>query len=539
MAFWEKSVTVNQIEFADLFQPDIQDKEARSVSIKTSGGKIDRYMASYNLWRREYRNSYSQQWLERMGFSPMDPGTGYTASELDLTAMVPLKIDGAVTTDPAELRNIDKALKKFNIGGEAQNELMDQITTGENADIINNVYIMEGIPGISLHPSVIKALFNSLLHYKPLLESAGVIGMSSPSVTFQYYGSITVYTEPGSIGSTGSYWSNAPGIADDYERYADVIESGKAYKYPTKGGQVDMGHGMIPGPGEGGIGNAGVLLQLYRQDTTTSFTRIETNLQMVLNVSGVSLQANISSAENKFRLIAPRGVIEGLKFKDWVCAHERSFMMLIYATQEVELAWYQVPVVQWLFIIVVTLLTLGTGTAAVAAGTMTAKALGGALFRQFFFMAIAHIVSKKLEGNLRSGMLASLVLMVVKLYAKDPNFLSSLGTNFLPLAQEVVAGAMIVNKYQDAIDLEEAHELEEEMEKEEKELERKENIENASNPDMAYMPMPADMSSHYSYMDINNPDTFYAKMYGTTLYNYDNMFDVEQEVGLRLQVKPG
>ncbi len=531
MGRFNKEQTVTDSQFVDLLQPDLAYRQARRYSMFASKGDIAVYNKLFWQWKHGYKQrQLSKDKLVELGYYPLEPGT-FAPHHLDLTSIVPLKIHGFPYAGSEEgAHNEDKILNSFNIGGKNGEELMDQLFTGPDAEKIDSAYLMEGMPLNSRHPSVIKALYQSFDYYQN-----GGFEFWSNYLQIVYGYTKEVFTVDGVLGPVDSYWSNGNGTVEDGQRWADAQEKGKVPRYPTKGGYYNEGQGL-PGSypdDENPEGDNGGVLYYYWQNTATTFIRIRiSSFGMSINMSGAEFLGYANARESEVRLIIPGFVLNGLKFREWVCVHERSFELLLYAKQTVTVYWYQRPVFRFIISVVVYIIGAYLSPVTGGASLVLSEVIVNALFQAAVSMAISYALSYVASEYLGDyAFIMQIVQLVIQFMQYDFDFSQIPVENYLPLASAVFKAS---SSYVASTEIESAKQRAEV----EAEAKRLENIEESYT--IPYMPVAkADTSAHYSWMEINSPETFYRTMYGEGLYNYEQYFDVNKEIGIRTKVVPG
>lgn len=212
----------------------------------------------------------------------------YDTTVLDITAIIPIKEDNVmVDTDAYKLKRM---LRKLNLSG-------DQLKVSiENPDM-DSAYLMMGI-----NPEYNDEITNEVMFelFDSVSPGSGNINISISKLSMTYKFSMVKNIVVGSIGAPGTYV------------------------------RVQSGTG------------AEIVMSLRFQGDTNEYKELViSGFEQNYTISGHAFTAYLDSTGGYCRLAIPLGLLNSLPYKKFVWIYERSLCMLGYATETVEVKWYE------------------------------------------------------------------------------------------------------------------------------------------------------------------------------------------------------
>lgn len=239
----------------------------------------------------------------------------YDIAITEVTAIVPLK-ENNVMVD-LEARKLERMLKRLNLSGE---QLRSSIT---NPDI-DGAYLMTGIDPQYNDSITNKTLFKTFDALSPVTLVNGVntnVSISISNLNLKYVYGVKITNKTGSIGAVGTCtrtnWTNT-----------------------------------------------GMVLRL-QQNSTEYQEMVISNFKQTYTVSGSGFDADLKSTGGYCRIIIPLNIYNSLKYREWEFIYERALCLMAYATETVEVQWYETGAFGTLLKIVaavITIITLGAGS---------------------------------------------------------------------------------------------------------------------------------------------------------------------------------
>lgn len=209
----------------------------------------------------------------------------YVTETVAVTAIVPLKINNVIQN--LENKRINRLFKKLNIDSDSF------IAAISNKDI-DSAYLLTGVnPQVNI-PANTKVLFEMFDLMSP---GNGNVTISVNQLSLKYQFSLVRNFVSGSIGAVGTYTRDL---------------------------------------------TAGNVLTLRYQGTVSEYKELViSNFLQTWVVSGTSFSANFNTTDGYCRLVVPLNIYNRLKYKDFVDVYENGLCMVAYATETVEVRWYE------------------------------------------------------------------------------------------------------------------------------------------------------------------------------------------------------
>lgn len=292
----------------------------------------------------------------------------YDTVVLNITTIVPMKEDNVmVDTDNYKL---NRMLRKLNLSG-------DQLKSSiENPDM-DSAYLMTGIDPQYNDPIINEVLFKMFDLISP---GSGNITISISKLSMKYTFTLQESLVSGSIGAVGDYTRSQTGTG------------------------------------------AGVVLTLrYQGDTNEYKQLIVSNFVQTYTISGKGFTAYLDSTGGYCRLAIPLNLLNSLPYKKFEWVYGRSLCMLAYATDTVEVKWYETGAFGTLLKIVGIVLTIISLGSVLAAG-------------QTMFAASYGLAAAIIGGPLTLAMVQAVIILEFVVVAA----LASVATGFLA---EQIGGA--------------------------------------------------------------------------------------------------
>lgn len=214
-----------------------------------------------------------------------DIATIYDRVTVDVTAIIPLKEDNVMVD--LEARKPERMLRRLNLSGE---QLRSSIS---NPDM-DSAYLLTGIDPKNTDEVHTKVLF---MMFDLMAPGSGNVKIAINKLSMRYTFNIVKSTKTGVVGAVGSY--------------TRTDQTAKTMTLRYQGNSTQ-----------------------YRELVITEFAQNYT-------VSKGKFTADFGSSGGYCRLVIPLDLYNSLVYKDWVVIYEKSLCLLAYATETVEVKWYE------------------------------------------------------------------------------------------------------------------------------------------------------------------------------------------------------
>jgi len=245
------------------------------------------------------------------------------------------------------------------------------------------------------------------------------------------------------------------------------------------------------------------------------------NYQQKFNISGHGFKNKLGSPMGEHRIILPYHVLKDVKFNEYVTLYEHSFSLLAYAVKTVTIKWYE----RFIGVLIAIVVCIGSWGAGCGWAALIIK-----IVVSIAITLVLEKIAEMIDSDILK-LILQMVIMLMQMYMGGFDFEMLTVENYLQLATQV--SSMALNAYSIHIAKEEAMRKKEE-EADERIGDRIEDYQSA----MTLYPK-ADMSAHFSFMDVNGPETLYHNLLGENLYNFDQFYDIDSQIELRKQVVSG
>ena len=217
------------------------------------------------------------------------------------------------------------------------------------------------------------------------------------------------------------------------------------------------------------------------------------------------------------RIILPYFVLDDLKFREYVTVADHSVSIFIYAYKEVAFDWFSFGLK-----VIFTVIACMTGSGCTVAIAIWDVAV----------MVITDIALSYLLQALDSEILLTILKLAMQVYQMTQGSfdLTDIPTEaYLKLATDVAkqAGAAVIMEMMNG-------DIEEPVDEQSAIQDKIDTVDNAMNTHGT-----AIKTAHDSFMNANDPGVFYETMYGSSLFNFEQFYNVDGEIELRKQVKSG
>lgn len=279
----------------------------------------------------------------------VDAGRLYITGEVDITAIIPLKVDNSMVD--LDSRKLDRMLRRLNLSGE---DLRESI---ENPDM-DSAYLMTGIdPTVSDVPAIDKTVFQMFDLMSP---GSGNVNISIDQLSMKYSFEVVKTVETGVIADVGKYIKENTGSSTMLLKY-----------------QINSTE--------------------YRQLSISEFSQTYT-------VSGHGFTSDFGSSAGLCRLVIPLDIYNGLSYKEFVEVYERSLCLLAYSMEVVKVKWYETSAFGSILKIVgIALLVIGVG------GVLLAISQGITMFAAT--TTLAATIASSLGTTLSLGALMAVAVL--------------------------------------------------------------------------------------------------------------------------------
>lgn len=260
----------------------------------------------------------------------------YTSSNVDVTAIVPMKENNVIANEDNKLKRM---LKKLNL---SYDQLIESL---ENPDM-DSAYLMTGLNATIDNPAHNKVLFNM---FDILAPGSGNITVAISHLSMTYTFTVNKANVTGNVSNIGGYTRS-------------------------------------------GLSNTGITLR-YQGSATEYQEIVITNFNQRYVISGQVFNGGLTN-ENT-RLIIPLDIFNNLSYREWTNIYERSLCMLGYSMEVVEVKWYETSAFGFLLQIIGIVFSFITGGL-----SLSISSIVKAIVINFLISQVVMLIANMIGGEL-------------------------------------------------------------------------------------------------------------------------------------------